>query len=347
MVDVNARGRGLQVTVEHRPIVSTRDDTTIVPLRDMGDMQAKMPTRTRPGSTRPKPDFHLHMVGLEEKLATLRDQVRQAQQLAGLGTSTAMLAHEVNNLLTPIVGYAHGALESGSNALQEKALQVTIKNAQMLVAMSERILRISAARPACVEAGPVAVRACADEAVECLCRELSKDGITFRNEVDQDIVVQADKFALQQIFFNIFLNARDAMAPSHGGTLSVYARRDEAGIEAKRSHEMEHRIQSEHDSPIEQGDPREDRIEITIKDTGGGIPEALLPFVFEPLQSSKRADGGGNGGSGHARCSGLGLALCRDLIVENGGTIAATTDPGVGTTFAIRVPAAIDVADMP
>ncbi|MFQ5462362.1 MAG: sensor histidine kinase [Phycisphaerae bacterium] len=277
-------------------------------------MHANMPLRTRPGSSRPEPDFYRHVAGLEEKLATLRGQVRQAQQLAGLGTATATLAHEVNNLITPIVGYAHGALENDNEALQKKALQVTIKNARMLVAMSDRILRISAAKPTQVEVVPV--RECADEAVECLCRDLGKDGITFRNEIDQGVCVRADGLALQQVFFNLFLNARDAMAPSHGGTLSVHARRAWAGIQAEQRQ-------------------TEDRIEIKIKDTGGGIPEGLLPFVFEPLQSSKRADG-----SRPARCSGLGLALCRDLIVENGGTIAVSTDLGIGTTFTIQLPAA-------
>lgn len=243
------------------------------------------------------------LAALQARLDTLRAQVRQAQQLAHLGTAAATIAHEVNNLLTPIYSYAKYALEADEPDLYRKALTVTCRNTQMLVAMSERVLSISAAKPAAPQA--VKVREAALLASESLCRDVRKDGLTLVVEVDDDIVVQADPLHVQQVFFNLFLNARSAMAPQHQGRLVVCA------------------------------GAADDRVRITVRDTGPGIAPELLPHIFDALQSSKPLTA-----EGPQRCAGLGLALCRDLVTENGGTIVADSVPGGGTTFTIDLPAA-------
>ena len=98
-------------------------------------MPRERPTRTRAGGEGVSP-VEKQLAGLEAKLGELKSQVRQAQQLAGLGTAAAMIAHEVNNLLTPILAYSQAALSSGDSAQREKALKVTVKNVRMLVAIS-------------------------------------------------------------------------------------------------------------------------------------------------------------------------------------------------------------------
>lgn len=238
---------------------------------------------------------------LEGQLDQLKAQVRQAQQLAGLGTAATMIAHEVNNLLTPIRSYAQYALDTDDRELQRKALKVTLRNVHILVAMSDRLLKISAAKPAAREA--VVVRTVVQDAYDGLCRDLSKDGIGFSVEVAESLTAWVDPLQLQQVLFNLFLNARNAMADSHGGKLTVSAGREG------------------------------DRVALEVKDTGNGIPPDLLSRLFEPLQTSKpMASIGGQ------RCAGLGLALCRDLVEENGGTITVTSKPGAGTTFRIILP---------
>ncbi len=243
-----------------------------------------------------------HIGKLEDQLGLLRAQVRQAQQLAGLGTVAATIAHEVNNLLTPILSYAQTALREEDQGLQRKALTVTVKNVRMLVAMTERVLDISAARPS--SRREVSVRAAAQDAVDSLCRDLAKDGIQLVMKVGESVTVWADPLQLQQVLFNLFLNARSAMASSHNGRLSIEAER--AG----------------------------DEVVIQVKDTGKGIPADILPYVFDPLQTSKPGNG-----NGLQRCAGLGLTLCRDLTEENGGSIRVTSESGKGTTFTIRLPA--------
>jgi signal transduction histidine kinase len=212
-----------------------------------------------------------------------------------------MIAHEANNLLTPILSYADYALNADDPQLMKKALSVTSKNVRILVGMSERLLAISAAAPP--KRGPVHVRATAEDALAALCRDLSKDGITLTVDVPESLTVYADALQLQQVLFNLLLNAREAMAPQHGGRLTISA------------------------SPV-----GNNQVAIRVHNSGPPIPAELLPHVFDALQTSKPPER-----NGRRRCGGLGLALCRDLVEENGGAIAAESSPEQGTTFTIAL----------
>lgn len=258
------------------------------------------PTRTRSGASVVSP-IEDRFTQLSAQFDLLKAQVRQAQQLANLGTAAATLAHEVNNLLTPIRAYAEYALTSDNHELMRKALTITNKNAYMAIAMSSRILEISAAKPQ--KAEPVAVRAVVDDALASMCRDLSKDGIDLAVRVDESLMVEADPLQLQQVLFNLFLNAREAMSATHSGRLTISA-----------SH-------------------REGNVVIEIRNTGDPIPPDMVPHVFEPFQTSKPVER-----EGRRRCGGLGLALCRDLIEENKGTIYVTSDAERGTAFTITLP---------
>jgi len=247
--------------------------------------------------------FEQQLSAVQSQLDLLKAQVRQAQQLAELGTAAATIAHEVNNLLTPILSYAQSALERGDEKLSRKALELTMKHGRMLTAMSNRVLRISAASATHPET--VKVKDAVEEARESLCRDLSKDGIRFINQVGEEVTVRADALHLQQVLFNLFLNAREAMAREHQGLIRVSATR------------------------------HGERVDISIHNSGTPIPRELLGHVFESLQSSKPADT-----DGKRRCSGLGLALCKDLIEENHGRIGITGSDDAGTTFLIELPTA-------
>ena len=228
--------------------------------------------------------------------------MRQAQQLSSLGAAAATFVHEVNNLLTPILSYVRAASTSDNEQLRDKALAVTLLNVEMLTGMSEHVLEISAAKP--TKPSVVSVRKTAEAAQVCLCRDLSKDGIRFSVDVPDSISVWCDALQLRQVMFNLFLNAREAMVSECKGRLDVTARVED------------------------------DFVVIDVHNTGEPIPPELLPYVFEPLQSSKVADG-----NQRSRCSGLGLALCRDLVVGNGGTLDVASDAERGTVFTITLPA--------
>ena len=248
-----------------------------------------------------EPGLEDRLTGVQNQLDRLKAQVRQAQQLAHLGTIAATIAHEVNNLLTPIRSYAQAALDSNDPSLREKALTVTLKNVDMLVAMTGRVLEVSAAKA--WDRRSVSVRKTAEDAVASLCRDLSKDGIRLRMDVDESLYAFVDPLQLQQVFFNLFLNARNAMASSRDGRLVVAGRRDG------------------------------DRVVVNVSDSGPGIAPGIIEHIFDALETTKVADQ-----DGKQRCAGLGLALCRDLIEENGGQITVASRLAEGTTFTLHLP---------
>jgi signal transduction histidine kinase len=109
--------------------------------------------------------------------------------------------------------------------------------------------------------------------------------------------VAADEAQLRQALLNLVRNAADAM--STGGALTVATRRSADGA-----------------------------VEVSVKDTGAGIPAENLDRIFEPFFSTK--DGG----------TGLGLALTQQIVEEHGGRIEVDSTPGRGTTFTLRLPVA-------
>jgi signal transduction histidine kinase len=110
------------------------------------------------------------------------------------------------------------------------------------------------------------------------------------------LAVLGDRAQLHIVLSNLIRNARDAM--SDGGTLRLIAR--------------------------ENGD----RVEITIADTGVGIPPENLPRIFEPLYSTK------------AKGIGLGLSIAHEILTRHNGTLHVRSEPGVGSTFTIQLPRA-------
>ncbi len=264
------------------------------------------PSKRQPAkqSANSSPSVEERFANLGAQFEILKAQVRQAQQLASLGTAAAMIAHEVNNLLTPILAYADSALQSNDLEFAKKALGVTARNARMLISMSGRMLELGAAKPQQRE--KTDIRQAVTEALASMCRDLEKDGVTFAMKIEEGYCVLADPLQLRQILFNLFLNAREAMAAGHSGRITVTATTGS-----------------------------ENQIVIEVRNTGPAIPPELLPNIFEPFQSSKPALQ-----NGKMRCSGLGLALVRDFVHENSGTIDVTSTEQTGTTFKISLPAA-------
>ena len=155
-----------------------------------------------------------------DELARVKAQLHRTHRLASLGTAAAKLAHEFNNAMTPIVGYARYALESGDPELMAKALRTTIDQSDTVLGMAERILGMSVETPIVYQS--VGLRGVVQGAVDGLYRDLSKDGITLKIDIDDAMTVRADAKQLKQVFFNLLLNARDALKIRRG-RISVVA----------------------------------------------------------------------------------------------------------------------------
>lgn len=249
------------------------------------------------------PKIQTQFLLLEQRFAQLKAEVRQAMQLSTLGTATAVWAHELHNLITPMLSYAQYALAGNDVELMKKALSITVANSRTVMAMSDRILGLSARKTTPIPEN-VAVAPAVEHAAECLGRDLNRDGINLTVDVPPQLQAWIDPHCFQQILFNLILNARDAMATTGGGQLTIKAR----------------------------GSDR-DEVTMTVADTGPGIPREQLDHVFDPFISTKPATR-----EGKVRCGGVGLSVSRDLIEEAGGQISVESKPGRGTVFLIRLP---------
>ncbi len=264
------------------------------------------PQRIPPGRVSPsEAQLQAQLDQLERQFELLRSQVRKSQRLASLGTGAAVLAHEFNNLLTPILNYAQAAMGSDDPAFMAKALGSIHKQAKIMVGIAGRVLRVAADEP--VERKPTPVRELVDDTVLALGRDLSRDNITLTIQIDPQLFVLADRHELLQVLFNLLLNARQAML-GKPGRLAIDAAPDPA-------------------------DPA--RVHICVRDSGPGIKPDDLPQVFEPFFSTKQHESrAGRGGIG------LGLSVSREIIAESGGELSVESEYGRGTTFMITLPAA-------
>jgi signal transduction histidine kinase len=242
---------------------------------------------------------------LVDQFDQLRQQLRHSQKLASIGTTAAMIAHEFNNLFTPVVAYAGHALESDDPDLMRKALRKTIEQVEVMHAMADRVVGLAKQSNDSIK--PVPLLEFAESAIACLCRDPKKDNIGINLQIDSDLKVRANENQLMQVLFNLVINARQAMLGRHG-RLTI-------------------------DAAPHPDDP--ECVRINVRDTGHGIPPEDLERIFEPFFSTKTS-----ATKPDQKGLGLGLSICRDIIEELNGTIEAHSRLNVGTTFTITLPAA-------
>ncbi len=233
----------------------------------------------------------------------LKAQLRQAQKLASIGTTAAMLAHEFNNLFAPVVAYARHALDTDDVDMMRKALTKTLQGTDTVREMADRLVGLARQDSSVIQT--VHVLKIAQNAIGCLMRDPQKDNITVNLQIDPELAVRANENQLLQVMFNLVINARQAML-GRAGRLTIDA------------------------APTHEG-----RVMINVRDTGCGISPENLPRIFEPFFTTKK-----NADKPDKRGLGLGLSICRDLIEELGGDIDVESRPGSGTTFTITLPQA-------
>ncbi len=232
----------------------------------------------------------------------LKSQIGRLQALANIGTATCMIAHEINNLLTPLANYAALALSNPDDKpLAEKALKKVARNCQQASKIMESMLALTNGQSQ--EKKNTLLITIVEEVFTCLCRDFSKDGITVNIHIPENLTVWAVPVEIQQVLMNLILNARDAMLP-HGGVLNIIAQ------------------------------DTIDTIRIEVADTGCGIKPADLENVFEPFFTTKA-----NGKSPSERSgSGFGLAFCKKIVDAHNGSLSVESKLTEGTKFKIILP---------
>jgi signal transduction histidine kinase len=241
----------------------------------------------------------------QQQLDSLQEQLNESQRLATIGTIAAVIAHEFNNLLTPIVSYSQYALQSAESEnpdmeLIRKALSKAFQSADKAGKICASMLALARGES---RFGPVELRKVVDEVLLVMARDPQKDGIALRIHVPPELHVLGDMIQLEQVLLNLMINARQAML-GKGGSLTVKA-----------------------------GPEGDDQVRIQVIDTGPGIPEKLQAKIFQPFFTTKAT-----AKRGETRGSGLGLAICKDIVEAHHGRIEVTSEPGKGTTFNVILP---------
>jgi signal transduction histidine kinase len=246
--------------------------------------------------------LHRHLEIKKQENTELKSQLSQLQHFANIGTVSHMIAHEINNLLTPLRSYATFALQNRDDKeLSEKALQKTARNCERVSKIMESMLALADGQKQ--EKENIRLLSMVEDIFTCLCRDFSKDRIEVEIEIPADLSIWVVPVQVQQVLMNLIINARQAML-SRGGTLTIKASQTQ------------------------------DTVEIEIGDTGDGIKPEHLEHIFDSFFTTKKEQKKTYEHSG----TGLGLAFCKKIIEGHEGRISAQSQSGCGTIFKISLP---------
>jgi PAS domain S-box-containing protein len=231
---------------------------------------------------------------------SLESQLSQADKLSSIGLLAAGVAHEVNTPLAVISSYAQMLAkqvqgDDKKSSLLEKITRQTFRASEIV----NNLLNFS--RTTGTEFSHVNLNKVIGDTLALLEHQFKTAQIQVVNELAADLpTVYGNAGRLQQVFLNLFLNAKDAMAG--GGTLTV-ATSNGAGVN------------------------------VTVRDTGSGIAQEHIQRIYDPFFTTKTSPA-----KGQNRGTGLGLSVTYGIIQEHAGKIRVESAPGAGTTFYLEFP---------
>jgi PAS domain S-box-containing protein len=254
-------------------------------------------------------------VGVAEDITErkeLEERLLHSQRLESIGTLASGVAHDLNNILTPVL-MASGVLQEKLEAPADRELMSLVEaEARRGAVIVNQLLTFG--RGVAGRRLPVQPRQLVREMVHIM-RETFPRNIVIAEETAADLrAIEADATQLHQVLMNLCLNARDAMPT--GGTLTLRAENTE--LRGTRSSQ----------NPWAKGGPH---VVLTVSDTGQGIPPEILGRIFDPFFTTK---GVGQG-------SGLGLSTVHGIVRSYDGFVTVRSEVGQGTTFKVFLPAMV------
>lgn len=229
----------------------------------------------------------------------LRRQLFQAQKMSSVGALAASITHEFNNILTTIINYSKMGLRHKDVGTREKAFDKILTAGHRASKITTGMLSYARAQSERREATDLI--ALVEDVVVLVEKDLQMHRIRLQLDLVGRPMALVNANQIQQVLLNLIVNARQAM--ENGGSLYLSVRPNDETAMA----------------------------EISVRDTGCGIPTEKLREIFEPFYTTKRADAQGQGGTG------LGLALCRQIIEAHKGRIRVESAVGKGTTFVLKL----------
>ena len=230
----------------------------------------------------------------------LESQLSQAEKLSSIGLLAAGVAHEVNTPLAVISSYAqmlakqvHG--DDRQSALLEKITKQTFRASEIVNSL------LNFSRTSGTEFADVDLNRVIKDTLTLLEHQFKTARVNVHQELNPDLpVIHGNTGKLQQVFLNLFLNAKDAMPG--GGTLSIST------------------LNGHH-------------VQVKVSDTGTGIAQEHIHRIYDPFFTTKNKPK-----TGHSGGTGLGLSVTYGIIQEHAGKIRVDSAPGRGTTFIMEFP---------
>jgi PAS domain S-box-containing protein len=243
-----------------------------------------------------------------------KEHTQQLEQRAILGEVTSIFAHEVRN---PINNISTGLEVLGMSLPEEDPQQETIARLVQDCDRLEELMKsvLSFSRPVEYDMEPLDLGLVLQRMLDRLQPRMTRFNVQYHMQVEENCPkIEGNTRALEQVFTNLVNNASQAMSRDGGGHLAIK-------VQASKPYAVE-------DGADLPDSAEEERtfVEISVADTGPGIPKDLLDRIFQPFFTTK-----GNG-------SGLGLAISRRIIAAHKGTINVSSVPGA-TVFTVRIPA--------
>jgi signal transduction histidine kinase len=276
----------------------------------------------------------------QQEIDRLRSELAIERKAAALGLAVASMAHEVNNLLTPVLTYAQMALRQLDNhALVEKALHRSSEGVQRASRISQSILRLARQQQGRgVDGGGGAqqphhphcdIASVCMQALDGVMLGLQRDEIEVLIDIEPDLHAAIDAIELEHVLLNLLLNAHKALNRTAGPKSITIRASTPSPTPTPTSTTTTPPAPTASTGSTWSDQPF---VRIEVLDTGTGIPAELLPRLFQPyatLHQNLRP-------TGH----GLGLMLCRHLIEQAGGLVTGENLPTGGAVFRILVPKA-------
>ena len=239
----------------------------------------------------------------------LEQQLIASGRLVSLGEITASMAHEFNNPLGIVMGFAQDLLsETDPSSPQYRYLEIIDTETKRCQKIIQELLQF--ARPSAAALCLTDTQQVVKKTVNLITNHLYKQKIELDLQVDEDLPrIEADPQQLEQVLINIYLNAVDAMPD--GGRLTVRGKLESCNGAA----------------PM---------LVVTVADTGFGIEKENHAKIFLPFFTAKKTKG-----------LGLGLPICERIVKNHGGKILFHSEPAKGTSFEIHLPVPSQPADIP